>query len=48
MPGHAYSWGKGYPEIITNCVTSNENNVPLNLIPEKTYQVALLVITYQS
>jgi hypothetical protein len=43
MPGHAYSWGKGYPEIITNCVTSNENNVPLNPIPEKTYEVILVV-----
>jgi len=32
-PGHTYSWGIGYPSIITNCpkYSKNINNVPLNI-----------------
>uniref|UniRef100_A0A7S4I501 beta-N-acetylhexosaminidase n=2 Tax=Vannella robusta TaxID=1487602 RepID=A0A7S4I501_9EUKA len=39
MPGHAYSWGKGYPDLVVDCpdYNSNINNVPLNPTLNSTY-----------
>jgi hexosaminidase len=41
-PGHAYAWGKGYPNIVSSCpakYNTNPNNIPLNPTVEKTYDV---------
>merc|ERR1712137_746356 len=41
MPGHAYSWGKGYPDLTVTCPSyqSNINNVPLNPSLSSTFQM---------
>ena len=41
MPGHAYSWGYGYPQIIANCPTYmyQKDTVPLNPTLNETYTV---------
>ena len=41
VPGHAFSWGKGYPEVLADCVSkySNVNNIALNPTLNKTYDV---------
>ncbi len=41
VPGHSYSFGKGYPEIVANCPSyaANINNIPLNPASEQTFQV---------
>merc|ERR1712137_290867 len=41
MPGHAYSWGKGYPDLTVTCPSyqSNINNVPLNPTLDSTYEM---------
>lgn len=42
VPGHAASWGKGYPEILSSCppgFTANINDFPLNPINNQTYEV---------
>merc|ERR1712137_1228073 len=41
MPGHAYSWGKGYPDLTVTCpeYSSNINNVPLNPTLNSTYEM---------
>lgn len=41
MPGHAYSWGKGYPDLTVTCPSydSNINNVPLNPSLNSTYEM---------
>ncbi|KAL9655055.1 hypothetical protein ABK040_008838 [Willaertia magna] len=46
VPGHAASWGFGYPEITANCprYAANINNIPLNVASEKTYQVLAGII----
>lgn len=39
MPGHAYSWGLGYPELTVSCpnYAANINNIPLNPTLNSTY-----------
>ena len=46
IPGHAASWGKGYPNVVANCPTksANINNVPLNPALEETYDVVKAVL----
>nr|CAG4712815.1 unnamed protein product [Naegleria fowleri] len=46
VPGHAGSWGFGYPEITANCPSyaHNINNIPLNVANPKTYDVLAAVI----
>jgi hexosaminidase len=46
MPGHAYSWGVGYPEIVAKCpkFEANVNNIPLNPINDRTYEIIEKVI----
>eukprot|EP01080_Neovahlkampfia_damariscottae_P007798 gene7798-12272_t len=41
MPGHAYSWGHGYPEITSKCPSMywNYNLIPLNPASNLTYEV---------
>eukprot|EP00818_Percolomonas_sp_WS_P001115 CAMPEP_0117445152 /NCGR_PEP_ID=MMETSP0759-20121206/5639_1 /TAXON_ID=63605 /ORGANISM="Percolomonas cosmopolitus, Strain WS" /LENGTH=528 /DNA_ID=CAMNT_0005237301 /DNA_START=8 /DNA_END=1594 /DNA_ORIENTATION=+ len=44
VPGHAYSWGLGYPESVAKCPrlmdrTHNINNVPLNMGKEIVYDL---------
>lgn len=41
MPGHTYSWSKGYPEVISNCplLLSNLNNAVLNPLVPKVYDI---------
>lgn len=39
MPGHAYSWGFGYPELIVKCNSVNVNNFPLDPTSEFVYEV---------
>eukprot|EP01089_Gocevia_fonbrunei_P012682 TRINITY_DN3066_c0_g1_i2.p1 TRINITY_DN3066_c0_g1~~TRINITY_DN3066_c0_g1_i2.p1 ORF type:complete len:301 (-),score=57.50 TRINITY_DN3066_c0_g1_i2:626-1528(-) len=42
IPGHAASWGKGYPEVtVTDCssYTQNINNIPLNPTLKATYDL---------
>ena len=41
VPGHAASWGKGYPEVLADCVDkySNVNNIALNPALNKTYEI---------
>jgi len=41
-PGHTASWGKGYPEILADCVAKyghNVNNLAVNPTIDKTYEV---------
>jgi hexosaminidase len=47
MPGHAASWGVGYPEITAKCPSyaSNINNIPLDPTNEKTFQIIEQVIS---
>jgi len=46
IPGHAASWGVGYPEIVANCpsMSGNINNIPLNPVLDKTYEIVEQVI----
>lgn len=46
IPGHAYSWGKGYPDLTVSCPNyqSNINNVPLNPTLNSTYDMLSQVI----
>lgn len=41
VPGHAASWGAGYPEVVADCVDKydNINNIALNPTLDKTYEV---------
>jgi len=41
VPGHAYSWGVGYPELTVSCprYESNINNIPLDPTLDFTYEV---------
>jgi hexosaminidase len=41
-PGHAWSWGRGYPEILSDCAKKyfyNPNDFALNPTIDKTYEV---------
>eukprot|EP01094_Clydonella_sp_ATCC50884_P010127 TRINITY_DN1968_c0_g1_i1.p1 TRINITY_DN1968_c0_g1~~TRINITY_DN1968_c0_g1_i1.p1 ORF type:complete len:548 (+),score=159.09 TRINITY_DN1968_c0_g1_i1:50-1693(+) len=46
MPGHAYSWGKGYPNLTVSCPNyeANINNIPLDPTQQFTYDVILGVM----
>eukprot|EP01147_Barroeca_monosierra_P004204 gene4204-6550_t len=50
VPGHAYSWGFAYPEIIVACPTINTTDIgPINVVPldptnNKTYEILMDVI----
>jgi len=46
MPGHAASWGFGYPNVTANCPSfaANINNIPLNVATDYTYTVVAGVI----
>lgn len=46
MPGHAYSFGMGYPGIVANCpaLSHNINNVPLNPANATTFDVVNAII----
>eukprot|EP01027_Heterolobosea_sp_BB2_P025498 GEZU01039131.1.p1 GENE.GEZU01039131.1~~GEZU01039131.1.p1 ORF type:complete len:588 (+),score=189.24 GEZU01039131.1:30-1766(+) len=41
VPGHAASWGNGYPDIVAKCPSyaANVNNIPLNVALPFTYAV---------
>eukprot|EP01102_Stenamoeba_stenopodia_P017174 TRINITY_DN6117_c0_g1_i1.p1 TRINITY_DN6117_c0_g1~~TRINITY_DN6117_c0_g1_i1.p1 ORF type:complete len:557 (-),score=123.15 TRINITY_DN6117_c0_g1_i1:93-1682(-) len=41
VPGHSYSWGFGYPELVAVCpyFAENINNIPLDPTKDFTYQV---------
>jgi len=41
MPGHAYSWGLGYPDLTVDCpeYEANINNIPLNPSLNSTYSM---------
>jgi len=41
VPGHAASWGKGYPNIVADCpsYSANINNIPLHPGLQETYDV---------
>jgi len=42
IPGHSYSWGLGYPELIINCSTVpawGSNAVTLNIVSNYTYEL---------
>jgi hexosaminidase len=45
-PGHTASWGKGYPDILSNCpqYTANVNNLALNVVLDKTYDVLAAIL----
>jgi len=47
MPGHAASWGVGYPEIVAKCprFSANINNIPLDPTNDKTYQIIEAVVS---
>lgn len=41
-PGHTASWGKGYPDILADCLEkyhTNINNLAVNPVKDKTYEV---------
>jgi len=45
-PGHAASWGKGYPEILADCRAKywyNVNNLALNPVLDKTYDIVAAI-----
>eukprot|EP00767_Chilomastix_cuspidata_P004118 gnl/Chilomastix_cuspidata/425.p1 GENE.gnl/Chilomastix_cuspidata/425~~gnl/Chilomastix_cuspidata/425.p1 ORF type:complete len:517 (+),score=141.80 gnl/Chilomastix_cuspidata/425:51-1601(+) len=46
MPGHTYSWGAGYPNIIASCPSyeHNINNIPLDPSNDQTYDVVSNVV----
>eukprot|EP00753_Platysulcus_tardus_P019726 PLAT7474.1.p1 GENE.PLAT7474.1~~PLAT7474.1.p1 ORF type:complete len:535 (+),score=242.67 PLAT7474.1:73-1605(+) len=48
IPGHAYSWGKGYPSVTASCPSyaHNINNIPLNPVVNATWDVVSDVISY--
>ena len=41
VPGHAASWGKGYPEVLADCLDKydNINNIALNPTMKETYEI---------
>eukprot|EP00010_Vexillifera_abyssalis_P003002 CAMPEP_0201556738 /NCGR_PEP_ID=MMETSP0173_2-20130828/57426_1 /ASSEMBLY_ACC=CAM_ASM_000268 /TAXON_ID=218659 /ORGANISM="Vexillifera sp., Strain DIVA3 564/2" /LENGTH=461 /DNA_ID=CAMNT_0047969195 /DNA_START=233 /DNA_END=1615 /DNA_ORIENTATION=- len=47
VPGHAYSWGDGYPEITTDCpqYEHNINNIPLSPASNLTLEVVRTVFS---
>lgn len=47
VPGHAFSWGKGYPSVITRCpkYEHNINNIPLNPAVDETWEVLENLLT---
>jgi len=49
-PGHAYSWGFGYPQLVVNCpkYESNINNIPLDPTQDFTYDVISSLFTEMS
>lgn len=46
MPGHAASWGIGYPEIVAKCpkYSANVNNIPFDPTNEKTFEIIEAVV----
>jgi len=46
-PGHSYSWGMGYPELVAVCpyYAANINNIPLDPTKNFTYEVVKAVFT---
>jgi hexosaminidase len=51
VPGHAASWGVGYPTIVAQCppsLSGNINNVPLNPTQNLTYEVLSGLLTDMS
>lgn len=47
IPGHAYAWGKGYPEATASCPSyeHNVNNIPLNPAKEEAYDLVGAVLS---
>eukprot|EP01103_Thecamoeba_quadrilineata_P000432 TRINITY_DN1036_c0_g1_i2.p1 TRINITY_DN1036_c0_g1~~TRINITY_DN1036_c0_g1_i2.p1 ORF type:complete len:454 (-),score=70.64 TRINITY_DN1036_c0_g1_i2:369-1730(-) len=50
MPGHAYSWGLGYPNITASCPAyeANIDNIPFNPTVQQTYDVISGVVSQYS
>lgn len=47
MPGHTFSWGKAYPEVVAKCpsLSTNLNNVALNPLQPKTYELVNAILS---
>eukprot|EP01132_Coremiostelium_polycephalum_P012061 gene12061-14749_t len=50
IPGHSYSWGVGYPQLVANCPNyqANINNIPLNPALPSTYTFLTNLFTEMS